>query len=54
MLIKNIYRVQWAWQIRFTPENIPGMVRSMLWNYQLSDGSPCGQTSSWSFMGAQM
>ncbi|KAF9040913.1 hypothetical protein BJ165DRAFT_1493276 [Panaeolus papilionaceus] len=44
--IWDIYRAQWVWQILFTPENIPRTVRSMLLNYQKSDGSPCGQTSS--------
>ncbi|KAF9040873.1 hypothetical protein BJ165DRAFT_329256 [Panaeolus papilionaceus] len=28
---------EWAWQIRFIPENIPRTVRSMLQNYQKSE-----------------
>ncbi|KAF9037030.1 glycosyl hydrolase family 92-domain-containing protein [Panaeolus papilionaceus] len=38
--IWDTYRAQWAWQILFTPEKIPGMVRSMLQDYQQSGWLP--------------
>ena len=31
---KDTFRAEWAWQILFVPERIPGMVQSMLADYQ--------------------
>ena len=34
MFIEDTFRAEWAWQILFVPERIPGMVQSMLADYQ--------------------
>jgi hypothetical protein len=33
MLYQDTYRAEWAFQILFAPERVPGMVRSMLADY---------------------
>ncbi|KZT13304.1 glycoside hydrolase family 92 protein [Laetiporus sulphureus 93-53] len=38
--IWDTYRAEWAWQILLAPERIPGMVRSMLQDYQQSGWLP--------------
>ena len=32
--MQDTFRAQWAWTILFVPDRVPGMVRSMLADYQ--------------------